>query len=67
MAHKKIFTFTTEKSEEIINGCLMKLKKEYGIMNTFMIEKWLLMGIEKEGPEQYKKMASEYLKERYSK
>ncbi len=64
-SRKKIFAYTSEESRDVIEGSLSQFKNERGVLNAFMIEKWLLQGIASEPDCKFKERAERIINERY--
>ena len=64
-ATRRIYNYTSIESEKLIEGVLADRKKGYGICYNYMIERWLLMGIARDGDDEQKEKALEILRTRF--
>ena len=64
-ATRRIYNYTTKETEELIEGVLAERKSGYGICYNYMIERWLLMGIARDGDDEQKEKAREILMKRF--
>lgn len=66
MNNRKIFKYSTPEIQTLVEECMNKKKMEYGTPNGYLIERWILMGVEKEGTPEQSKKAREIIKEKYN-
>lgn len=63
---RRIFNYTSQETADLIEEVMLERKRGYGACYNYLIERWLLMGISKEGTAEQKKRADKILKERFN-